>query len=181
MCMILLSECKYTGYCPHILVTLLVCNVMKGCLTITAILHVKEWMERQTDRRDYTYSSCDQFVLLQKLIGFHPVKQFSAFHRTPMFITAFQSVHHLSLSRASSIQYIHTSHFLKIHFNIILTSTPGSPKWSLSLKFPPPKTLYTSLLSHIHAKCPAHLWNVCNSIKLANLKIAKWNETCNRN
>jgi hypothetical protein len=41
-----------------------------------------------------------------------------------------------------------TSHFLKIHRNIILPSTPGSTKWSLSLRFSHQNPVYTSSLPH---------------------------------
>ena len=41
-----------------------------------------------------------------------------------------------------------TSHFLKIYLNIIFPSTPGSPKWSLSLRFPHQHPAYTSPLPH---------------------------------
>ena len=41
-----------------------------------------------------------------------------------------------------------TSYFLNIHLNIILPSTPGSPKWSLSLRFPNQNPVYACPLPH---------------------------------
>jgi len=50
----------------------------------------------------------------------------------------------------SQLYPIHTPthHFLKIHLNINLPSTPGSPKWSLSLSFPHQNPAYTSAFPH---------------------------------
>ena len=57
----------------------------------------------------------------------------------------------------SQLGLVHTptSHFLKVHLNIIQPSTPGSPKWFFPSGFPT-KTLYTPLLSPIRATYPAH-------------------------
>ena len=52
--------------------------------------------------------------------------------------------------------HIPTSHFLEIHPNIIHPSTPRSPQWSLSLRFPHQDPIQP-LSSPIHATCPAHL------------------------
>ena len=90
--------------------------------------------------------------VLEKLTGLQLVKKFPEFHGTRRFITALTSIRHLSLSWPSPIQ----SHHLEIHPNIIHPTTPRSPQWSLTIRFPT-NTLYTPLSSPIHATCPAHL------------------------
>ena len=59
----------------------------------------------------------------------------------------------------SQLDPVHTpaSHFLKIHPNIIIPSSPGSPKWSFSLSFPHQNPVYASPLPHTrYMPCPSH-------------------------
>jgi len=85
-------------------------------------------------------------VLLEKPTGSLLVKKFPAFYRTQMFITAFTSARHLSLSWSRSIHSMPLSHFLKIHHNIILPLHLGLPSGLFPSAFPT-KTLYAPLLS----------------------------------
>ena len=62
----------------------------------------------------------------------------------------------LHSQRPTSVHSMLLPHFLKFNFNIILPSTPGSSKWSLSLKFPHQIPVYTSPFP-MRSTCPAHL------------------------
>ena len=97
-------------------------------------------------------------VLLEKLTGLQLVKKFPTFHGTRRFITAVRSVRQLSLSWASPIQSIYPHpHLLEIHPNIIHLSTPRSPQWSLSLRFPHQHPIHPPLLTHTcHMPSPSH-------------------------
>ena len=53
--------------------------------------------------------------------------------------------------------HIPTSHLLEIHPNIIHPSTPRSPQWSLSLRFPHQDPIHPALLTHTrHMPSPSH-------------------------
>ena len=57
-----------------------------------------------------------------------------------------------------------TTHFLKMYLNVILSSTPRSSKWSLSLKFLHQNPVYASPLPHTcHMPHPSYSPPHCHS------------------
>ena len=88
---------------------------------------------------------------------------FAASHEIP-YISQNPKVHYHTHKRPSPVPilgqpnpvHIPTSHLLQIHPNIIHPSTPRSPQWPLSLRFPHQDPTHP-LSSPIQATCPAHL------------------------
>ena len=108
----------------------------------------------------------------------------SASHQTPPILWN-QTVHYcvrracpLSLALVRSIQSMPPYHFLKINFNIILPSMPGSSNWSLSLRFPHQNPVCTSPCpSKYYTPHPSHsFWfhhlnNICWGVQIKELLI----------
>ena len=55
---------------------------------------------------------------------------------------------HVSILGQPNPIHMPTSHLLEIHPNIIHPSTPRSPQWSLSLRFPHQDPIHPTLLTH---------------------------------
>ena len=149
-----------------------VCKQYSNCRSITGLVSSTKWYthtHNHTLSLTHTYTHTHthtQFVLLppwssvllENLTGFQLVKKFPASYGTRMFIAAITRSRRLSLSWASSIQYIHVPPHPNSWRSILIlsSSTPGSSKWSLSLRFPY-QTLYTPLLFPMHTTWTAHL------------------------
>ena len=107
-------------------------------------------------------------VILEQLTGSQLVKKFSAFYGDQRFITVITSACNLSLSWARPIQSMPSSYFLKIHFNIICSSTLAFSKWLLSLMSPPPKKTVHAF--HLPNKCymprPFHSFRFGHTINI---------------
>jgi len=114
--------------------------------------------------------------VLQKLTGIQLVKKLPAFYGTRRFITAL-TAYHLFLFWARSIKSMPPFHLLRIHFNLILPSTPDLPNGL----FPSGRHqnhVCTSRLSHkCHLPCRSdcdwfdHPINVWWGIQIMNLLV----------
>ena len=96
--------------------------LLKNVLELAAI-------ETCTNINTYSLHGAEPF-----LTGLQLVKKFPTFYGTRRFITALTS--HLSILGQPNPVHILTSNLLEIHPNIIHPSTPRSPQWSPSHRFP---------------------------------------------
>jgi len=96
-------------------------------------------------------------VFPKKLIGLQPVKKFPYFTESKGSLLIHKCPPPVPILSQLDPVHTPTSHYLKIHLNIILQSMPGSPKWSLSLMFPHQNPVYASPLPHTrYMHSPSH-------------------------
>jgi len=114
-------------------IILLPIRVLEHLISLTVQLIIKEYLKSL--HITYLLTPWSR-VLLENLTGFQLENKFSAFYGNRRFITTFTSARHLFLSWTSSIQSIYPHPTSWKSILILSPSTPGSPKWSLSLRFP---------------------------------------------
>ena len=90
-------------------------------------------------------------VLLEKLTGLQLVKNPKVHYRTHKLPPP------VPILGQPNPVHIPTTHLLEIHPNIIHPSTPRSPQWPLSLRFPHQDPIRPPLSSPIRATCPAQI------------------------
>ena len=73
-------------------------------------------------------------VLLEKLTGSAASQEIPLIFGTRRFLTVLKPAATCPYPEPTPSSPHNPSHFLKIHLNIILPSTSGSPQWSLSLR-----------------------------------------------
>jgi len=87
-------------------------------------------------------------VLLEKLTGSAASQEIPRTHKCPPPIPILSQLRLVPTT---------TSHFLKIHLNIILPSASGSPQWSLFLRFRHQNPVHPFPLPHTrHMPCSSH-------------------------
>jgi len=96
-------------------------------------------------------------VLPEQLTGLQLVKKFPAFHGTPkVHYRTHKSTPPVSILGQPKPAHIPTTHLLQIHPNIIHPSTPRSPQWSLSLRFPHQDPKHSPFFTHTRHMAVLH-------------------------
>jgi hypothetical protein len=115
--------------------------------------------------RDHLLHGAESFL---RSYGLQLSKKFPVFYETRKFVLHSQLPSTCLYPEPAQSSPYPTSHFLKIHLNIILPSTPGYPQWSLSFRLThqnpihaplsSPSTLHAPLISFFSILSPTQYW-----------------------
>jgi len=130
-------------------------EVNKSLATVSKIYNKIALQYKWNFRRKCCFTAVNIFTYLlhwavfqEKLTGSQLVKKYPNFMETESSLPSLQEPTTCPYYEPHQSTPRLPSHILKIHINIILSSTPGSSKWYLSLRFPHQNPVYISPLPH---------------------------------